>query len=151
MRYPIDLAPDDNGTLLVTSPDFPELTTFGEDEADALRRAQGALVALLMAYWDDGRAIPRPSEPAGRPAVALPATLTAKIALQRALAESGLTQEQLGRRLGKDARQIRRILDPHHAGRFDDIEAGLAALGKRLVVSLVPDQGAARAEGQEAA
>ena len=39
--YPVELAPDGD-TLLVTSPDFPELTTFGTDEADALL-AQGAV------------------------------------------------------------------------------------------------------------
>src|SRR5207249_1965214 len=44
--YPLDLEPDDNGTLLVTSKDFPELTTFGTDEADALRHAADALAVI---------------------------------------------------------------------------------------------------------
>ena len=35
LRYPIVLTPDDNDTLLVTSPDFPELKSFGKDHADA--------------------------------------------------------------------------------------------------------------------
>jgi antitoxin HicB len=39
--YRIKLAPDDNGTVLVTCPALPEVTTFGEDEVDALRRAVG--------------------------------------------------------------------------------------------------------------
>ena len=35
LTYPIKLEPDDNGTLLVTCPALPEVTTFGEDEAEA--------------------------------------------------------------------------------------------------------------------
>ena len=31
ISYRVHLAPDDNGTVLVTSPDFPELTSFGDD------------------------------------------------------------------------------------------------------------------------
>jgi antitoxin HicB len=38
--YRIMLAPDDNGTVLVTCPAPPEVTILGEDEADALRRAR---------------------------------------------------------------------------------------------------------------
>jgi len=29
--YPVQLELDDNGTLLVTCPDLPEVTTWGED------------------------------------------------------------------------------------------------------------------------
>jgi antitoxin HicB len=47
--YRIKLAPDDNGTVLVTCPALPEVTTFGEDEADALRRAVGAIEEALAA------------------------------------------------------------------------------------------------------
>ena len=38
LTYPIVLENDD-GTLLATSPDFPELTTFGMDRDEALARA----------------------------------------------------------------------------------------------------------------
>jgi antitoxin HicB len=42
VRYWIKLEPDDNDTLLVTCPALPEVATFGEDEADALRHARNA-------------------------------------------------------------------------------------------------------------
>ena len=42
LTYSIALE-DDDGTLLATSPDFPELTTFGIDREDALARAADAL------------------------------------------------------------------------------------------------------------
>ena len=43
LTYPIKLEPDDNGTLLVTCPTLPEVTTFGEDEAEAIEHAREAI------------------------------------------------------------------------------------------------------------
>ena len=40
LTYPIKLEPDDNGTLLVTCPALPEVTTFGKDEAEAIKHAR---------------------------------------------------------------------------------------------------------------
>jgi len=48
LRYPVKLTPDDNGTILVTAPDLPEVSTFGEDTADALRRAADAIATALQ-------------------------------------------------------------------------------------------------------
>jgi antitoxin HicB len=49
VRYLIKLEPDDNDTLLVTCPALPEVATFGEDEADAVRRARDAIEEALAA------------------------------------------------------------------------------------------------------
>ena len=40
--YPVNLIDECDGTVLVTSPDFPELTTFGAVPAEALAHAVGA-------------------------------------------------------------------------------------------------------------
>ena len=42
LAYPITLE-DDDGTVLATSPDFPELATFGDDREEAVARAVHAL------------------------------------------------------------------------------------------------------------
>ena len=68
--YPITLTPDDNGTLLVTSPDFPELASFGDTIEDALRHARGALLEAIAARIYDGDPIPQPSS--GKYMVRLP-------------------------------------------------------------------------------
>ncbi len=60
-RYPVVLEPDRNNTTLVTFPDVPEAVTFGNDEADALSRAAGALESALMFYIADRRPTPLPS------------------------------------------------------------------------------------------
>ncbi len=41
IRYRVELAPDDNGTIVVTSPDVP-IVTYGEDRPSALRQAVDA-------------------------------------------------------------------------------------------------------------
>jgi antitoxin HicB len=136
LAYPVDLQPDTNATLLVTFPDFPEATTFGEDQGDALLRAVDALETVLAARIDDREEIPLPSPAAGRPCVALPALTAAKVLLYQAMAEAGVRKADLARRLGWHGPQVDRLLDLDHASRLDQIEAALAALGKRLTIDL---------------
>ena len=61
LAYPIMLEEDD-GTLLATSPDFPELTTFGENREEAVARAVHALEEAIVARIHDGRNVPMPSQ-----------------------------------------------------------------------------------------
>jgi antitoxin HicB len=60
LQYRIELEPDDNATLLVTSPDLPGMVTFGEDRADAARRAVDAIEEWIASGISDGADIPRP-------------------------------------------------------------------------------------------
>jgi antitoxin HicB len=135
-QFPVELTPDDNDTLLVTCPDLPGVVTFGIDEADALRHAVDAVITMLEGRRRDGAAIPRPSPAAGRPVVTLPVSVCAKLALYETMREQGVSQVELGRRLGVDPRQVRRMLDLTGGSRFDDLEAALAALGRRPVIGL---------------
>jgi antitoxin HicB len=132
LAYPVVLKPDDNGTLLVTFPDVPEAVTFGEDEADALKRGADALETMLAARIADHEDLPLPSAPAGRPCVVLPALATAKALLYRAMREMGVSQAELARRLGWDGLRVERLLDFNHPSRLDQLETALTALGKRL-------------------
>jgi antitoxin HicB len=50
--------------------------------------------------------------------------------------EAGLRKADLARRLGWHVPQVDRLLDLRHASRIDQIEAALAALGKRLVIAV---------------
>ena len=80
LRYPVKLEADDNGTVLATCPSLPEVTTFGEDDADALAHAVGAIEEALAARIADGEDIPPPPErPRGR-SVALPRGETERFA-----------------------------------------------------------------------
>ncbi len=134
--YPIELTPDDNDTFLVTCPDIPELTTFGETEEDAFTYAAGALATMIDTYMRVGRPIPSGSAANGRPTVALPALMAMKVSLYMSLRESGLTKSELARMLDLDVRQVRRMLDPLVSSRVEELERALAALGKRIEIRL---------------
>jgi antitoxin HicB len=89
--YPVLFTPDDNGTILVTCPDLPEVTSFGEDEDDALRRAVDAIAEALAVRIADRKAIPAPSPAQRRPVAVLPALTAAKVELYRTARASGST------------------------------------------------------------
>ena len=59
----------------------------------------------------------------------------AKLELYRAMREAGLDAAQLAQRLGWPSRKIAHILDGYHAVRLEQLEAALAVLGRRLVVT----------------
>lgn len=62
MRFPLILEPDDNGTVLVTCPVLPKVTTFGDDKVDALRHGTEAVEEALAARISkmEGRTGARP-------------------------------------------------------------------------------------------
>jgi antitoxin HicB len=137
MRYPLTLKPDQNGMLIAQAVDAPAALTVGHDEADAIVQAVDALITLFAHLMAEGEPIPRPSRPKrGQPCAILPPIVAAKLAIYEAMRASGLTQTALAERLGCDPRQIRRLLDLDHASRLDQLEAALAALGKRLIIEV---------------
>jgi predicted RNase H-like HicB family nuclease len=67
-RYSVVLTPEPDGSALnVTSPDFPELVTFGYTREEALAMARDCAEALILTYLDRGHEIP---EEGGRAEVA---------------------------------------------------------------------------------
>lgn len=47
--FTVCLAPDEQGTFLVTCRELPEIITFGEDEEEALAQAEHAIAEVLAA------------------------------------------------------------------------------------------------------
>lgn len=129
LSYPILLEPDGD-TVLATSPDFPELATFGEDREDALFRAVEALETAIAHRIDGRDDIPQPSD--GEDHVTLSTQIALKVALYQAMREQGVKKSELGRRLNWHSPQVDRLFDIHHASRLDQVEAAFAALGLRL-------------------
>jgi antitoxin HicB len=124
VRYLIKLEPDDNDTLLVTCPaSLPEVATFGEDEADAVRRARDAIEEALAARIGDGMDIPAPASRSRGRAVALPLMAALKVPLYRSLREAGLTRAELVRRLGWNRESVDRLFRLDHASRLDQLDA----------------------------
>ena len=136
LAYPMYLEPDDE-TILVTSPDFPELTTFGDDRDEALARAVDALAEAIAARMYDREDIPTPSQ--GVNYVALPTLITAKALLYQGMRDRGVGKAELARSLGWTLTQVDRVVDINHRSRLDDMDAALRAVGCQLSVTALAD------------
>lgn len=136
MEYPVKLARDDNNTLRVRFPDFPEAITHGNDSTDALERAKDALATVIDAYIKDRRPIPTPSVPPRAYYVRVPALTEAKIRLYEVMREGKIGKAELARRLKVHMPQVDRLVDVHHGSRLDQLEGAFKVLGKRLVVRI---------------
>ena len=137
LRYPVILSRDTNDTILVDVPDIPEAHTFGDDEAEALMRAQDAIETALSMYIADRRSIPNPSPVRrGTRGVTLAALTEAKLSLYAAMREQRVGKAEMARRLNCHLPQIDRLLDLAHASRLDQLEAAFGVLGKRLAITI---------------
>ena len=138
VEYPVTLTRDDNDTILVTFPDFPEAATFGEDRAEALARAVDALETIIEAYIKDRQRIPKPS--GGKLRVSLPPLAAAKVQLYKAMHRRRIRKTNLAKLLNVHLPQIDRLLDLKHASRIDQIEAAARALGGHVDVNVQFDE-----------
>src|SRR5437868_6510409 len=139
LSYPVKLTPDDNGTILVTAPDLPEVSTFGADKADALVRAADAIATALKGRIRAREAIPAASAPRrGQRRVRLPAIVATKLELYRAMIETRTRKADLARKLGVHAPQIDRLLDLDHKSQLEQIEAAAKAIGREFHIELRP-------------
>ena len=131
IRYPVVLEPDDNGTVMVTFPDFPEAQTFGEDEADALAHASDALATIVDGYIRARRPLPSRSATSG-PSAELSPLMNTKVELYNAMQVLGVTKADLARRLNWHSPQVDRLLNLTHSSQVDQLDAAVKALGGRL-------------------
>ena len=132
LTYPIQLE-EDEGTVMATSSDFPELTTFGEDRDDALMRAVEALEEAMAGRIHTGQDIPSPSN--GEVGVGLPTLTAVKVILYQGMREEGVGKAEMARRLGWHLPQVDRVLDIQHRSRMDQMDAALGVIGRELHVS----------------
>src|SRR5579862_4067789 len=134
MQYPVRLERE-GSKILVSFPDFPDVHTYGNDEAEALTRAVDALETYLMGMIEDREDIPKPRTVKRGRAIALPALTEAKLELYRQMRAAGIGKAELARRLHCHLPQVDRLLDLSHGSRLDQIEQALLAVGKRLTIS----------------
>jgi antitoxin HicB len=135
--YRAELERGTRGTVVVSFPDVPEAITQGRDMEDAREMAEEALGLALLTYLQRQEPLPKPRAK-GRNLVeiAIAPDVAAKLAVLEAFRDSGISKAELARRVGKDEKELRRILDPKHATKLPALTAALRALGKRLVVGV---------------
>jgi antitoxin HicB len=132
--YRIELTPDDNGTVLVTCPALPEVTTFAETAAEAPLRAKDAIEEALASRIADHESVPELTQ--GGLIAPLPALTLAKVELYRALAERAIGVAALADRLGIQASAAQRLLDLNHRTAMSEVEAAFRSLGLRLGIEI---------------
>ena len=136
-RYRALIEPGDEAGFVVSFPDVPEAITQGATRAEALDMAADALGLALLVYARERRPLPKDRAKGGELAsVAVEPEVAAKLALLGAFTQSGMTKVELGRRLQKDEKEIRRMLDPMHPTKLGPLNEALAVLGRRLVVGV---------------
>jgi len=133
IRFETDTAPG----LAVYCRDLPQLNSYGDDVAHALREAVDAIETTLSIYVDERRAIPEATPPLdGEHVIRLPAVTVAKIVLWNTMMERDMRKADLRKLLGVHQVQGDRLVDFLHTSKMEQIEAALAALGKRLALSV---------------
>ena len=135
MKYPINIAPDDNGQYLVTFPDIPEAATAADTREAALSMAVDALESALDFYFDGQRQVPAPSKTKrGQASVDLPTTAAAKAMLHNEMLAKGVKKAELARRMNMAPPNVERIFHAKHATKFETLESAFAALGKKIEI-----------------
>lgn len=135
--YAIRFETDTGTGLAVFCRDLPQLNSYGDDVAHALREAVDAIETTLSIYVDERRTIPEATPPlAGEHVVRLPAVTVAKIVLWNTMMERDMRKADLRKLLGVHQVQGDRLVDFLHTSKMEQIEGALLALGKRLAVSV---------------
>ena len=122
LPYPITRQ-DDYGTLLATSPDYPELTTFGGDRDEA--------IAIRIHDHND---IARPSR--GETFAILPTLTSVKVMLYQSMRDQDVGKAELARRRRWHRPQVDLVLDLQHRSRLEMTEDAPKAIGHQLHVAL---------------
>ena len=134
-EYPAKIEQDLAGFYLVTFPDFPEAANDARSLNGAMEEAIDCLEEAVAGRMKRSEHIPTPSPPmTGTVPITLPTLYAMKAALYLALREAQLSRTALAAKLGKDEKEVQRLLDPEHVTRISSIEAALRPIGKRVQV-----------------
>ena len=136
LRYPAVLEKDDNGTWLVSFPDFDDAVTFGDTHDEALAHAVDALETVIISRMKHKLDIPTPSPARGKSLVSIPPLTAAKALLYKELREQNVSIRQLARRLDCEYPVAHRLLDVSRRTQVNELARAFQALGKRVVIGV---------------
>ena len=124
------------GDFVVSVRDLPEVVTSGDTQEQALELAADAIEVAIAGRMEDGMDLSPPSRIRAREhAVPLSARHAAKASIYHAWKRANLTKAELARRLHRNEVEVRRILDPRHGTKLDQLDEAARALGGRLSVA----------------
>jgi antitoxin HicB len=136
--YGARIETDETGDHFVLVRDLPEVQTSGDTVDEAIALAADAIKVAVSVRIDHEESLGPPSAVApGEVAVTLPLRLAAKATVYVLWRDAKISKSELGRRMGRTETEARRILDPYHGTKFDQIEAAAEALGAKLAIDVV--------------
>lgn len=129
----------EQGDHVVSVRDLPEVVTSGESREEALTLAADAIEVAVAGRMEDDLALPAPTAVRkGEDAVPLPAQMAAKASVYAAWKKARLSKTELARRLDRNEIEVRRILNPRHGTKLDQLDEAARALGGRLSIGFEP-------------
>lgn len=129
-HYPARIDEAAPGEFIVTFRDVPEAITGAATYAEAYELAIDALSVAIEGYLDEERALPEASPPEpGEEVIIMTPAVVARVALAVTMQDQGVTRRALAERMGKDEKQVRRILSGEAS--LDQAVAAMRALGLR--------------------
>ena len=136
-RYPISVHKEKDH-LWSSCPDIPEAHSAADTIEELLENAVEGITLAMSIYVDRGVAIPAPGmHEAGQHVVTLPVAVGAKAILWNEMCAQGMRIADLARTLELSHTPASRLVDFEHKSKIEQIEAALAALGRRLQISAV--------------
>jgi len=136
LQYPAVLKKDDNGTWLVTFPDFDDAVTFGDTREEALAHAVDALETVIISRMTHKLDVPTPSPGRGKPVVSITPLTAAKALLYKELREQNISIRQLAQKLKCEYPVAHRLLDVSRKTQVNEIARALQVLGKRVIIGV---------------
>ncbi len=127
-----------DGQIVVRCPALPEFFSYADTRDEARKLAVDALITCLQERIRRREDIPQGDAPHASRTVALPTLVEAKVAVWRALRAEGKTKAALARNLRSSQKQIDRLLNLRHVSPLPQIDAALAALGRRATMLVEP-------------
>ena len=114
--------------------DVPEALISEDSKIEALASVASAIELSIRFRMKNGEYLPVcTSVLDGEHAV----TMSAKAAVYQAWQEADITKTELARRMGRDVVEVRRILEPGHGTKLDQLEEAAKALGGRLPIGFL--------------
>ena len=124
---------------VVNFPDVYGANTGGDTWDEAVEMAEDCLGVALSFYFDEDEVVPTPSLPTeGQVMVPVPPLVAAKLTINSAMREQGITKEALGEKLGLEEGAVRKLLDPSYRTHFTQVERALRAVGRSLIIEDAP-------------
>jgi antitoxin HicB len=136
LQYPAVMTKDENGTWLVTFPDFDDAVTFGDTRDEALAHAVDALETVIISRMNHKLDVPKPGPGRGKPVVSIPPLTAAKALLYKELREQNISIRQLAQKLKCEYPVAHRLLDVSRKTQVNEIARAFQVLGKRVIIGI---------------